>query len=70
MIDFCNAFLLVHTMDMENTAFVDCSDTQTNGFTNVTLNTTNENFIVAELMRIITATGTCVLMIYQRKKAK
>ena len=56
MIGFCNAFLLVHTMDMENTAFVDCSDAQTNGFTNVTLNTTNENFIIAELMRIITAT--------------
>jgi len=37
MIDICNVFLLTKTLDLENTAFIDISDTSTHGYENVNL---------------------------------
>ena len=55
MIRVCNVYLLKQTKDMSNTAFIDISATDTNGYKNEELNVNNSEALTAQLNKIANA---------------
>ena len=56
MFTACDVYLLSKTMNMDKVGFVDVSDTDTTGFGNVVLNTSDSDALVNQLYQIIRAT--------------
>ena len=58
MISYCDAYLLKHTLPLENTAFIDCSQASTAGYGNVAITSTSDTAITSILLQILYASDS------------